>query len=107
MSAALFHFDDLDGFPDVISERRAAAVFIGFADAEFRLSANIERTGLTEGLKETVEEDLRLTFSSPVMFFPHQATNSASLSLLGMAGVYKKKLRTESGKQKSVGDRQV
>ena len=60
--AALFHFDEHDGFPNVIGERRAAAVFVGLADAEFGMPAHVERTGLTEGLKEAIQEDLRLTF---------------------------------------------
>jgi len=42
-------------------ERRAAAVFIGFADAEFRVAAHIETTGLAKTLEEPVAKDLRLT----------------------------------------------
>ncbi len=58
--AALFHFDEHDGFPDVIGEGRPTAVFVGFADAEFRRATYIKRTALAEGLEEAVEEDLRL-----------------------------------------------
>ena len=39
---ALFHLDQHDGFPDEVGERRAAAILIGFAHAEFRLSAAVE-----------------------------------------------------------------
>jgi len=59
--AALFHFDEHDGFPDVIRKGNAAAILIGFADAELGLPAYVERAGLAKGLKEPVEEDLRLT----------------------------------------------
>ena len=51
--------------------------------------ADIAAAGLTEGLKETVEEDLRLPFLSPVMCFCDHATNSASFSRLGMGGFYR------------------
>jgi len=34
---------------------------VGFPDAEFRRAADVETAWLTKGLKETVEEDLRLT----------------------------------------------
>jgi len=57
---ALFHFDEHDGFPDIIGEGRAPAVFVGFADAEFGRAARVETAGLAEGLKEPVEKDLRL-----------------------------------------------
>ncbi len=40
--AALFHFDEHDRFPDVIGKGSAAAVFGGFADAEFSGAANVE-----------------------------------------------------------------
>ena len=60
--AALFHFHQHDGFPDVIGECRAAAVFVGFAHAEFGGAAYVERAGLAKGLEEPVEEDLRLAF---------------------------------------------
>jgi hypothetical protein len=68
--AAVFHFDEHDGFPDVIGERRAAAVFISFADAEFRLPANVERAWLAEGLEKAVEEDLRLALFVAGDVFP-------------------------------------
>jgi hypothetical protein len=60
--AALFHFHQHDGFPDVIGERRASTILVGFADSEFGFAAHVERAGLTESLKKTVEKDLRLTF---------------------------------------------
>ena len=60
--ATPFHFDKHDGFPNVIGERRAAAVFVGFTNPEFSSATDIETSLLTEGLKKTVEEDLRLTF---------------------------------------------
>ena len=40
----------------------AAAVFVGFADAELGGAADIEAAGLAEALKEAVEEDLGLAF---------------------------------------------
>ena len=40
--AALFHFDERDGFPGVIGEGGDTAVFVGFADAEFRMPAYVE-----------------------------------------------------------------
>ena len=52
-----------NGFPDVIGEGRAAAVFAvfaGFAGAKLGRAAHVEAAGLTKGLKEAVEEDLRL-----------------------------------------------
>jgi hypothetical protein len=60
--AALFHFDQHDGLPNVIGERRAAAVFVGFADAKFGFAAHVKRAGLAKGLEETIQEDLCLTF---------------------------------------------
>ena len=54
---ALFHFHEHDGFPDIIGEGRAAAVLVGFADAEFGRAARVETTGLAEGLKKAVEEE--------------------------------------------------
>ena len=60
--AALLHFHQHDGFPDVIGERRAAAVLVGFADAKFGRAPHVETTGLAKGLKEPVEEDFRLAF---------------------------------------------
>jgi hypothetical protein len=43
---ALFHLPEHDGFPDLIGKGNAAAIFIGFAHAEFRLPTDVERTGL-------------------------------------------------------------
>ena len=60
--AALFHFDEDDGFPNVIGESGAAAVVFGFPDAEFGGTANIEATGLAEALEKAIEEDLGLAF---------------------------------------------
>jgi len=40
----------------------AAAVFVGFADAEFGGAADIEAAGLAEALEEALEEDLGLAF---------------------------------------------
>src|SRR4051812_47171923 len=40
--AALFHFDENHGFPDVIGKAGAAAALRGFANAELRLAADIE-----------------------------------------------------------------
>jgi len=44
--AALFHFHQHDGFPDVIGKDGAAAIFAGFADAEFGMAAHVETAGL-------------------------------------------------------------
>lgn len=60
--AALLHFDEHDGFPDVIGEGGAAAVLVGFADAELGRTADVKTAGLTKRLEEAVEEDLRLAF---------------------------------------------
>ena len=60
--AALLHFDENNGLPNEISEGGAAAVFGGFANAEFGLAADFEDAGVAEGLEETVEEDLGLAF---------------------------------------------
>jgi hypothetical protein len=40
--AALFHFNQHDGFPNVIGERGAATVLVGFTDAEFGFAANVQ-----------------------------------------------------------------
>jgi hypothetical protein len=60
--AAFFHFDEDDGFPDVVGEGGAAGVFLAGLDAEFRLAADIEGAALSEGDEEAVEEDLGLAF---------------------------------------------
>ena len=60
--AALFHFNQHDGFPDVIRKRGATAVLVGFADAELRRAPDIKTAGLAKGLKEPVEKDFVLTF---------------------------------------------
>ena len=52
-------FDEHDGGPNVIGKSRAAAVFVGLAQAEF---GDVQRVALTEGLEDAVEEDLHLTF---------------------------------------------
>ena len=62
LARAYLHFNQHDGLPDIIGECRATAILIGFSDAKFRVATNIERAGLTEGLKEPVEKDLRLAF---------------------------------------------
>ena len=62
VGAALFHFDEDERLPDVVGEGGAAAVFFGFADAEFGLAADFEEAFLAEGLEEAVEEDLGLAF---------------------------------------------
>src|SRR5262249_26219336 len=49
---ALLHFDEYNGFPNVVGKGRATAVFIGFADAEFRFAAYIQGARLAESLKQ-------------------------------------------------------
>ena len=44
----------------LIGEGGAAAVFSGFAQAEFSVAADIQFARLSEGLKQAVEEDLGL-----------------------------------------------
>src|SRR5947208_1164574 len=61
-SRRAFSFDEHDGFPNVVGEGSAAAIFIGFADTEFCRAADIETAGLAEALEETIDEDLGLTF---------------------------------------------
>ena len=60
--AALFHFDEDDGFPDVIGEGGAAAVFVGFADAEFGGATGRLKVGelRVEGLAFFVAGDVLL-----------------------------------------------
>ena len=70
VGAALFHFDEYDRFPDVVGKRRAAAVFLVFADTELGRAANIERASLAEGLEKPVEEDLCLTLLIARDVFP-------------------------------------
>jgi hypothetical protein len=41
-----------------------------FADAEFRLAVDVERTGLTEGLEEAIKEDLGLALFVAGDVFP-------------------------------------
>jgi hypothetical protein len=60
--AALFHFDEHDGFPNIIGEGGAAAVLVGFAEAEFGGAADIQTAGLAKGLEETIQKDLGLAF---------------------------------------------
>jgi hypothetical protein len=62
IDATLFHFDEDDGFPNVIREGGAAAVFVGFADAEFGGAADIEAAGLAKALEEAIQEYLGLAF---------------------------------------------
>src|SRR5204862_6377081 len=57
--AALLHLDRHDRLPNVFGERRAAAIFGGFADAHLGSAADVEGAFLAERLEETVEEDLR------------------------------------------------
>ena len=57
---ALLHLDQDDGFPDVVGEGGAAAVFGGLADAHLGGAADVEGALLAEGLEEAVEEDLGL-----------------------------------------------
>ena len=68
--AALFHFDEHDGFPDVIGEGGAAAVLVGFAEAELGGAADIQTTGLAKGLKEKIQKDLGLAFFVAGDVFP-------------------------------------
>ena len=63
--AALFHLDEDDRLPNVVGEAGAAAVLAGFANAELRLAADIQRTAVAESLHQTVEKDLRLAFLVP------------------------------------------
>jgi hypothetical protein len=60
--ATLLHFDEDNRFPNKVGERSAATIVGSFADAEFSLAADLEDTGVSEGLEETVEEDLSLAF---------------------------------------------
>jgi hypothetical protein len=60
--AARLHLDEHDGFPDVVGEAGAAAVFGGFADAHLGGAADVEGALLAEGAVEAVEEDLGLAF---------------------------------------------
>jgi hypothetical protein len=60
LTGANSNVDGRIGRLNVIGKCRAAAVFIRLADAEFWMTTDIERTGLTKGLKETVEKDLGL-----------------------------------------------
>ena len=62
VDAALLHFDEHDGLPDVVGEAGATAVLGGLADPAFGLAADIERAGVAEGDHEVVDEDLRLAF---------------------------------------------
>jgi hypothetical protein len=59
------------------------------------------RTSKTEQATAPVKKFESRPFSSPAMCFRHQATNSANLSLLNMAGVLQG--RVENGKAKSRG----
>ena len=59
--AALFHFDEHDGFPYQIGEGSAGPVSLRHA-ASPRSAARFLDAALAERLKEAVEEDLRLTF---------------------------------------------
>lgn len=68
--AALFHFDEHDGFPNIIGEGGAAAVLVGFAEAEFGGAADVQTTGLAKGLKEAIQKDLGLAFFVAGDVFP-------------------------------------
>src|SRR5208283_2983650 len=68
--AALLHFDEHDGFPDVIGEGGAAAVLAGFAEAELGEAADVQTAGLAKGLKETIQKDLGLAFFVAGDVFP-------------------------------------
>ena len=85
--AALLDLHEDDGVPDEIGERRAAAVLVRFADAEFRMPAYVERARLTEGLEEAVEEDLGLTFFNARDVFPAPFGKISKFFPLRHAGV--------------------
>ena len=61
IGAAFFHFDEYEGLPDEVGEGGAAAVFLGFADAELGF-AGFEDAFLGEGLEQAVEKDLGFAF---------------------------------------------
>src|SRR5690348_13452422 len=101
--AALLHFDEDDGLPDVVGEAGAAAVFGGLTDAHLGGAAEVERALLAEGAEEAVEEDLALArawpFSSPVMCWFVQATksdNSCSRSAMRLGAPCKSKGQTNA-----------
>jgi len=60
--AALFHFDEHDGLPDVIGKAGAATVLCGLTDAKSGGTAHVQAAGQTESLEKTVEEYLGLAF---------------------------------------------
>lgn len=62
VGAAFLHFDEDDGFPDEVGEGGAAAVFLGFSDAEFGGAAGFEEALAAEGGEEAVEEEVGLAF---------------------------------------------
>src|ERR1022692_707800 len=62
----------------IIGKGGTASVLVGLADAKFRRPAHVEAPGLAKRLKETVEQDLRMTLCITSDVFWHQATNSAS-----------------------------
>jgi hypothetical protein len=59
IDAALFHFDEDDGFPDQIGKGGAAAVFF---DAVLAGGSRFFEAGMTEGAEQVVEEDGGLAF---------------------------------------------
>ena len=85
VGAALLHFDEDDGLPDVVGEGGAAAVLVGLADAEFGVAADIEEAGWPKAWKRRSRKIWAWPFSSPVMWAAAQATNSWRRDLRSVA----------------------
>ena len=62
------------------------------ADTKLSRAAHVETTGLTEGLKETVEKDLRLALFAADDVVPHPGDKFRKFSRLGMARLYMNKV---------------
>ena len=94
---ALLHFDQHDGFPHVIGEGCPATVRLVLVNAKFRRAANIEGAGLTEGLKEPVEEDLRLTLFVTRNVPPTPRSKFSEFFPARHGGLLQEKAGTENG----------
>ena len=99
VGAAFFHFDQDQRLPDVVGEGGAAAVFLGFANAELGGAADFEDAALAEGLEEAVEEDLGLAFfvASDVGGGPIDEFLKAGFAVLGLGSFCHAKSKTPLG----------
>ena len=62
----LLHLDEDERPPDVIGKGRAPTILSRLADAVLGCASHIQRSSVTKGLKESIEENLGLAFLVPL-----------------------------------------